>query len=238
MNIKRCKIPLLTLTVLIVLSASLPAKAFSSGSPFFTFGWHGRITEEALSELGFSDKVVRQLKRGNRNQDWDVTPVRILNSKRHFCRDRNQSHEEGYARNKAYLEEERSRVIGLLSNESPRYYKARRILGWCLHTTQDAFSHSNYWEMSKADKIQFIKGITCPDEKVPDGTLFVCSGSDKKDSYAYGHDDHHKDSENSPEGEEAFLTAKEGAVEGTKAFVEETRRILKDALPRERFEEV
>ncbi|MBD3286143.1 hypothetical protein GF359_06490, partial [candidate division WOR-3 bacterium] len=127
---------------LVFAACMLPAsgQAFTSGSPFFAFGWHGRITSEALSDLGFSHKAINQIKRGNRKQDWDITPIRILDAKRHFCRDRNQSHHDAFERNKDYLEQERSRTIELLVDANPGYWKARRVFGWCLHTTQDAFS--------------------------------------------------------------------------------------------------
>lgn len=218
-----------TLTAAILFAPAL-MQAFSSGSPFFAFGWHGKITEEALEPLGFSSRVILQLKRANRHQDWDLAPVRILDTKRHFCRDKNQSHEEGFERNKVYLESERSRVLDLLARPDPRIRKARRILGWCLHTTQDAFSHSNYPQMSDADKLIFIQAVAGVGSDPPQGTILVCSGPDSGDSLSYGHVDHHKDDESSPEGSEAFWSSKTGAVHATREFVETTRRMLIETI--------
>jgi hypothetical protein len=153
-----------------------------------------------------------------------------MDAKRHFCRDRDQPHEEGFERNKAYLEAERDRVIELLMDYDPEIRKARRIMGWCLHTVQDAFSHSNYAQMTDADRQTFIEAVTDVCVEPPPGFLLVCPGPDSRDSLSYGHDDHHKDHESSPEGEEAFREAKDGAVIATREFVETTRKMFFQAM--------
>ncbi|MBN2379342.1 hypothetical protein JXM67_06015 [candidate division WOR-3 bacterium] len=225
---------------IISLAPLLPVtlKAFTSGVGPLTYGWHGKITCQALEELGFSDKAARQIRKANKMQDWDLIPVRILDHKRHFGRDLNQSHEEAFARNKAYLESERAKVIGILCEPVPDFFKARKVFGWCLHTTQDAFAHSNYWEMTEEDKVSFLNAVVYPDSEPPQGYKIVGSGPDSRDEYAYGHADHHKDFPHCPEGEEAFRIAQDGALQATREFTLVTRQMLAGLVSEERLDTV
>lgn len=215
---------------IVILGLPLILNAFMSGYVPGGFGWHGKITSRALEESGFSRKAIREIRKANAMQDWDLIPLRIIDHKRHFGRDFSQLHEEAFRRNKAYLEWERSRFLEVLADSAPSYREARRILGYCTHTVQDAFSHSNYWEMSEADQEMFMNAIVYPDSGPPPGAKIVCSGSDDSDEYAYGHLDHGKDSPCTPEGKEAFYISVEAAARATKGFIEASRLMLAERL--------
>jgi len=184
---------------------------------------HGKITRLSLSSYGFSVQALEVLDKGNAWQD--LYPQQF---KRHYIRWNWESVEQARLRSGSYLEDEISTFLDYVAEG--RYEKGLMTLGRCLHTVQDVFSHSNYCDMSEAEQNTFIRAVVYS-EKMPDNTLITGSPlPDRFDRYHYTHQEHAKDSRNSPEGEHAFEIARQGAVKGGVELIELVRTRLQDRV--------
>lgn len=197
------------------------SEAFSSADGPTGCGAHGDITQAALVDYGFSPDAIKIIERANVAQDRHP-----LDARRHHDRWNGESVEKACARGKAYIEREFAKLMDYL--ESGDCKRARKALARVSHTIQDAFSHSNYCDMSVQDQEQFIRAVV-HGEKFPASTMITgFPFRDASDRYRYSHAEHAKDEPRGEEGEgsQAFEKAKTGAVKATKELLERVRDSL------------
>ena len=211
-----------------ILSIVLISAMFSVIPDVEAFGSdHRTITDEALKNLGFSDKAKERVIDANEAQDgiWcygPLCPGTSNTEKPEYHGDRlaGETSRQAFDRLRNYINEQKELAKKLIKECKTK--EAQEALGRALHALQDFYSHSNYVDELNADQQKQAKDALNDPTKDPPANLKMTGWGMKAedDPEGYHHDKKNKDSAKSPLGKDAYETAKSAATQHTTEFVE------------------
>jgi len=157
-----------------LLLAGLPLVA--PAAAFDSFPWgapHDRITREAMGSLGFEDSRIAESVQEVRDADWTEAAWRPVlldpgtwarigtndnyRPEHHFDRGPDTTHGQAFAAGVAFVRASRTEAIRAASEG--RVPDAVHHLGRGLHAVQDLPSHSNYVDLTPADRALVLESV-------------------------------------------------------------------------------
>ncbi len=179
---------------------------------------HRKITREAVMQEmpELFRREARLIERGNLSVDYRSW----LWYQRQYHVDRIpfSAHSDAWEMGQLVFRERELKISQALAAKKIR--KAYKQLGALLHTTQDFFSHSNYYMMNSENQNDFITALTNGLE-MPEITL-ICSVSPwfnlRREDDGYSHKEFHKDS-----GDETVFT---GALQASRIMLRKIRPLF------------
>ena len=179
---------------------------------------HRKITREAVSQElpELFKREVRLIERGNLSVDYRSWVW--YQRQYHVDRIPLSSHEDAWGMGQLVFREREMKIIRALAAKKIR--RAYRQLGALLHTTQDFFSHTNYYTMGLSEQKEFIHALT-EGLEMPE-IVRICSTfpwfSLRRINDGYSHKEFHRDS-----GDE---TVYKGALDASSIMLRKIRPLF------------
>lgn len=179
---------------------ALAFKSYPPGSA------HDDISRAAAECAGLDDDAAGALAKAVRAPDWDESkktlshpPNERYRASHHFDRPMGMTSTQSARAGRAYVQERREAAASLATRGDVA--GARSALGQAMHAAQDFFAHSNFSDLSPADKqacLDFLKGKRDAPPPNYHATAYdpqaAHPDSPENDPEHYAHRDHAKDS--------------------------------------------
>ena len=170
-------VPIRRAAVLLLVALAFVGSAFvAPAAAFDSFPWgapHDRITREAMGSLGFEDSRIAEAVQEVRDADWTEAawkPVLLdpgtwarigtndnYRPEHHFDRGPDTTHAQAFAAGVAFVRASRTEAVRAASEG--RVPDAVHHLGRGLHAVQDLLSHSNYVDLTPADRAVVLESV-------------------------------------------------------------------------------
>lgn len=200
---------IMVITFIVVTSRSPTAEAFDS---YPVGAQHDQITERAAKAVGLSKEKTAQLKKAVRAPDWDesswdpgvwpwqwvaFSPNANYDASHHCDRGPGVSHAAAFVATARYINQKKQEAVD--AAKANRQGDALKALGEALHALQDCKSHSNYVDLTIAERAAFEATLENPAANPPPANLKItgydpsASNPEAPPGDAYSHKDFAKD---------------------------------------------
>ena len=230
-----------SLITLLFLAQAEVVDAFDSYHPTAE-STHEKITEEALKDQGFSSDAIEYIEDFNTYQDWSEWQDKSkYRPEHHFDRPPGKSHADAFKDGARYVRAEMDKAKECLKKCDTM--GAIAAIGRALHTVQDFFAHSNYVDLSDADKAAAKDALFDPTKDPPSNLKLTGYDPNAEDPYnppgdpyphGRGKEANAKDSADHPQHGEA----KKAAVEASREMVKKIKTELEKELGADKAKEL